>query len=66
MSVEVVVVDDCSEEDTRELIHSYPSTAIKYLRNAQRKGAPFAVQEALQGIPEALGESVIELGQRQL
>lgn len=44
---ELIIVDDCSTDDTAEVIDSYDDSRIQYLRNAQNMGAAMTRNEAL-------------------
>jgi glycosyltransferase involved in cell wall biosynthesis len=52
---EVIVVDDCSRDNTEEVVKRFCDERIRYVRNKERKGAPFSRNV---GIKVARGEYV--------
>ena len=53
--LEIIVVDDCSSEDTEAVIKRFPDAALRYLRHAERRGGAAARNT---GITESSGEFV--------
>jgi glycosyltransferase involved in cell wall biosynthesis len=39
---EIIVVDDCSSDNTEEVVKSFCDERIRYVRNKEHKGAPFS------------------------
>lgn len=50
---ELIIVDDCSKDDTREILHSFKDKRIKLFYNKENRGAAFSRNYALK---EAEGE----------
>lgn len=50
---ELIIVDDCSVDDTDEIVSAYNDSRIKYLKNATNSGAAYSRNYALR---EARGE----------
>lgn len=55
MDFEIVVIDDCSNDDTANIIAGFNDARIKYIYLSQHKGASFARNE---GIKIAFGEFI--------
>lgn len=53
--IEVIIVDDCSTDDTREIVEGYEDERIKYVRNEKNLGA---CQSRNKGIRFAQGEYI--------
>lgn len=41
-NIEVIVVDDCSPDNTKEIVTSYEDKRVKYFRNDENSGAPYS------------------------
>jgi len=54
--LDVIVVDDCSQDRTREMVGSYHSSRVRLLHQAQRQGKTAALNRA---VPEARGEVLV-------
>jgi len=53
--VEIIVVDDCSNDNTAAVIESFQGTAVRYIRHDRRRGAAAARNT---GILQASGEYI--------
>ena len=59
VSKEIIVVDDCSTDETATIVKSHeagPGTSIRYLRNAINSGKGFSIRN---GIKSATGDFII-------
>lgn len=52
-NIELIIVDDCSIDETPEIIKSYKDERIKYIRHEKNMGLPHALNT---GFTEAIGE----------
>ena len=48
---ELIIVDDCSTDDTDEVVKSFKDTRIKYLKNEQNSGAALTRNRAIRDAP---------------
>ena len=53
--LEIIVVDDCSSEDTEAVVKSFPNGTIRYFKHDRRRGGAAARNT---GIAESIGEYV--------
>ena len=44
-NLEILVIDDCSSDNTKKIIKSYNDKRIKYIRHLSNKGLPIKKQQ---------------------
>lgn len=52
-NIELIIVDDCSTDETPEIIKSYKDKRIKYVRHKKNKGLPYALNT---GFANSMGD----------
>ncbi|MFT4326793.1 MAG: glycosyltransferase family 2 protein [Candidatus Woesearchaeota archaeon] len=57
-NIEVIVVDDCSSDNTKDVVLGFSNTKVIYFRNKQNKGGPYSRNR---GLSHAKGDYIMFL-----